>query len=76
MARSIFRVSSTLEEIARHGYVLTPGRYVGAEDAVDDGEPFSENMIRLTTRLSEQMAESERLDKEIRKNLTSTGFPI
>jgi type I restriction enzyme M protein len=43
---------------------------------LDDGEPFSEKMIRLTTHLSGQMAESERLGEEIRKNLTGIGFPI
>jgi type I restriction enzyme M protein len=35
--------------------VLTPGRYVGAEAAEDDGEPFEETMKRLTTQLPEQM---------------------
>ena len=39
-----FCKSATLDEIAAHGYVLTPGRYVGAEDAEDDGEPFEEKM--------------------------------
>ena len=40
-----------LDEIRKHGYVLTPGRYVGAAEAEDDGEPFEEKMERLTTLL-------------------------
>lgn len=71
-----FCKSASMDEIRKHGYVLTPGRYVGAEDALEDGEPFSEKMTRLTKKLSEQMAESERLDEEIRKNLAGIGFPI
>ncbi len=46
-----------LEEIRKHGHVLTPGRYVGAEAQEDDGEPFDEKMKRLTAQLREQMAE-------------------
>ncbi len=53
---------------------LTPGRYVGAEDVVDDGEPFEEKMGRLTGKLGEQFAESERLTKEISKNLKGLGY--
>ncbi|HVY46694.1 MAG TPA: N-6 DNA methylase [Minicystis sp.] len=69
-----FCKAATLEEIASHGYVLTPGRYVGAEDAPDDGEPFDAKMKRLTATLKEQFAEGERLEKEIRKNLASLGY--
>jgi type I restriction enzyme M protein len=46
----------TLAEIAEHGHVLTPGRYVGAEAADDDDEAFNEKMERLTAQLAEQMA--------------------
>ncbi len=53
-----FCASATTERIAEHGYVLTPGRYVGAADAEDDGEPFDEKMKRLTAELREQFAES------------------
>jgi type I restriction enzyme M protein len=49
--------------------VLTPGRYVGAEEAEDDGEPFEEKMKRLTGRLEEQFAESAKLEETIRKQL-------
>ncbi len=71
-----FCKSATLDEVAVNGYVLTPGRYVGAEDVEDDGEPFDEKMKRLTTQLSEQMQESKRLDDEIRKNLKGLGYDV
>jgi type I restriction enzyme M protein len=45
-----------LDEIQQHGYVLTPGRYVGAEDVEDDDEAFSDKMERLTAQLAEQIA--------------------
>jgi hypothetical protein len=62
-----FRKSATADEIASHGYVLTPGRYVGAEEAEDDGEPFEEKMARLVATLEEQFAESSRLKAQIRE---------
>ena len=61
--------SATVEEVAEQGYVLTPGRYVGAEEIEDDGEPFEEKMERLVEELEGQFAESARLEKEI-KGLT------
>jgi type I restriction enzyme M protein len=64
-----FCKSATLDEIRAHGFVLTPGRYVGAEEAEDDGEPFEQKMKRLTAKLEEQFAESAKLEKAIRQNL-------
>lgn len=69
-----FCKSATIEEIRSHGYVLTPGRYVGAEDIEDDGEPFYEKMKRLTTKLEEQFVESARLEALIKRNLKSLGL--
>ena len=69
-----FCKSATTEEIAAHGYVLTPGRYVGAEEVEDDGEPFEEKMTRLTAQLYDQFAESGKLEKTIRKNLKRLGY--
>jgi type I restriction enzyme M protein len=69
-----FCKSAKLVEIASHGHVLTPGRYVGAEDVVDDGEPFAEKMAGLTAKLEEQFAESARLEQAIRANLKGLGF--
>jgi type I restriction enzyme M protein len=63
--------SAKLEEVESHGFVLTPGRYVGTEEAEDDGEPFPEKMARLTMTLEEQFVEAARLDAIIRENLTS-----
>jgi type I restriction enzyme M protein len=53
------------EEIAGHDCVLTPGRYVGAEDVEDDGEEFAEKMGRLTAELAEQMTRARDLDEAI-----------
>ncbi len=64
------------EQIAEHGYVLTPGRYVGAADAEDDGEPFDEKMMRLTTELAEQFVEGRKLEEDIRANLGSLGYGL
>jgi type I restriction enzyme M protein len=63
-----------LEEVRKHGHVLTPGRYVGAEAAEDDGEPFEEKMRRLTATLREQQAEGARLDAAIAANLKELGY--
>ncbi|OGW08325.1 MAG: N-6 DNA methylase [Nitrospinae bacterium RIFCSPLOWO2_12_39_15] len=64
-----FCKSATLEEIRSHGYVLTPGRYVGAEYVADDNEPFNEKMKRLTLKLEGQFAEGTGLEKAIKANL-------
>ena len=69
-----FCKSATLEEIRAHGHVLTPGRYVGAEEIEDDGVPFEEKMAELSAQLYEQMAEAEKLDAAIRKNLEVLGY--
>lgn len=69
-----FCKSAPIKEIASHGYVLTPGRYVGAEEIEDDDEPFEEKMKRLTTQLNDQFKESARLENEIRNNLKELGY--
>ena len=69
-----FCKSTTLEEIRKHGHVLTPGRYVGAAPQEDDGEPFQEKMTRLTAQWREQHVEGQRLDAEIAANLERLGF--
>jgi len=71
-----FCKNAKTEEIRKSGYVLTPGRYVGAEAAEDDGEPFEEKMQKLTARLVEQFQESARLEAEIRANLKGLGYEI
>lgn len=69
-----FCKSASLEEIRKHGYVLTPGRYVGAAEQEDDGEPFEEKMARLAAQWREQHAEAARLDAAIEANLKALGF--
>ena len=69
-----FCKSATTAEIAAHGHVLTPGRYVGAEEVEDDGEPFEEKMPRLVAELQAQFAESASLEKLIKKNLKGLGY--
>jgi len=66
--------SAKTEEIKKHGYVLTPGRYVGAAAVEDDGEPFEEKMRRLSAMLRQQQAEAARLDAAIAANLKRLGF--
>jgi type I restriction enzyme M protein len=70
-----FCKSTKTGEIAAHGYILTPGRYVGAEEIEDDGEPFEAKMKRLMATLEEQFAESEKLEKTIKANLKALGAP-
>jgi len=69
-----FCKSATLDDIRKHGYILTPGRYVGAAPKDEDEEPFDEKMKRLTSQLQEQMKESARLEKMIWENLKEIGY--
>ena len=69
-----FCKSATLEDIARHDHVLTPGRYVGAAEQEDDGEPFADKMQRLAALWREQRTEAARLDAAIEANLKALGF--
>ncbi|MDH0424841.1 type I restriction-modification system subunit M [Stutzerimonas stutzeri] len=69
-----FCYSALLEDIRKHDHVLTPGRYVGAEEQEDDGEAFADKMARLTTQLAEQFVESARLEGEIKKSLAGLGY--
>lgn len=71
-----FCKSATLEDIRKHGHVLTPGRYVGAAEQEDDGEPFEEKMLRLSKLWREQRAEAARLDAAIEANLRELGYDV
>ena len=66
--------SVALAEIAQHGHVLTPGRYVGAEAVEDDDEAFADKMQKLTEKLGEQMAKGAELDAVIRQKLEGLGY--
>jgi type I restriction enzyme M protein len=64
-----FCKSATLDEIKAADYALTPGRYVGAADIEDDGEPIDEKIARLTKELLEAFDESARLAKVVHQQL-------
>lgn len=66
--------SAKLEDIRKHDYVLTPGRYVGAADIEDDGIPFETKMTEMSQTLYAQMEESAKLDETIRQNLKGLGY--
>jgi type I restriction enzyme M protein len=65
--------SASVEEVAEHGHVLTPGRYVGAADAGDDDEAFEDRMLRLNSELRDQISRSRELDEAILLNLEMLG---
>ncbi|TSE28593.1 Type I restriction enzyme protein [Tepidimonas thermarum] len=69
-----FCKSATLDEIRQHSHVLTPGRYVGAAQQEDSGEPFAEKMARLAAQWRQQREEAARLDAAIEANLRELGF--
>jgi len=69
-----FCKAATLEEIRRHGHMLTPGRFVGTEPDEGEGEDFDEKMRRLTAALYQQLEESARLDAVIAANLKELGY--
>ena len=71
-----FCASVTIEEIAKHGYVLTPGHYVGAAEIEDDYEGFDARMKELTQELAEQFEESERLTSEVKEALKAVGYDL
>ena len=69
-----FCKAATLDDIQKNDYVLTPGRYVGTAEVEDDDEVFEEKMTTLSAKLYEQMAESEKLDAVIKRNLEALGY--
>jgi len=71
-----FCKSASMDDIRKHGHVLTPGRYVGTGDLVKDDESFEERMTRLATELGEQLVESAGLQATMREQLKLIGFPI
>lgn len=71
-----FCKSATLEDVGKHKFVLTPGRYVGVPDGVDDGVPFDEKMKKLTNELKAQLEEEQRLNAEIKKQLKKVGYGL
>lgn len=71
-----FSKSASIADISKHNYVLTPGRYVGIKDAIDDGISFEVKMEKLTTELKGQIVEEGRLNEEIKIQLKKVGLEI
>lgn len=71
-----FCKSANLEEVEKHRFVLTPGRYVGIKEEEDDGIPFEEKMAKLTSTLAEQFAKEEEMNTKIKKQLAKIGFKL
>lgn len=71
-----FCKSASLEEVEKHDFILTPGRYVGTVVEEEDSELFEDKMKRLTSELAEQFKESDKLESEIKKNLASLGWNL
>ncbi|MBS9783513.1 MAG: N-6 DNA methylase, partial [Pasteurella sp.] len=69
-----FCKSATLADIADNDFVLTAGRYVGAEEVEDDGIPFAEKMETLTALLHTQFAQGRELEQQIVANLQGLGY--
>jgi type I restriction enzyme M protein len=69
-----FCYNAKLGEIEKNGFVLTPGRYVGAAEVEDDGEAFDEKMKRLTALLKQQQEEGAMLDQQIAENMRRLGY--
>ncbi len=69
-----FCKSATIEDITKHNFVLTPGRYVGIPDEVDDGIPFEKKIADLTATLKQQVEKEEELNEEIKKQLSKIGI--
>jgi len=68
-----FCKAAKLEEVRANQHVLTPGRYVGAEEVEDDGEPFEKKMATLAAVLEKQFAEGHNLEAHIRTALRGMG---
>jgi len=71
-----FCKSADIEEVRKHEYILTPGRYVGIEEIEDEGIPFDEKMTKLTDELAELFVKSHHLEDEIKKRLGAIGYEI
>ncbi|MEI6055742.1 MAG: class I SAM-dependent DNA methyltransferase [Lentisphaerota bacterium] len=69
-----FCKSANLDEIRKHNFVLTPGRYVGIKDEIDDGISFEAKMAGFMNELKEQISEEVKLNEEISKRLKEVGY--
>ena len=65
-----FCKSATIADIEKHGFVLSPGRYVGAHERENDSEPFADKFPRLVAELQEHLSAAGRLAEAVRKRLS------
>ncbi len=66
-----FCAGVTLETIREHDHVLTPGRYVGSVEAMDDGEPAEEKIARLTAGIRSTFENRRALEQSVETALRS-----
>ena len=71
-----FCCTASLDDVRKHEHVLTPGRYVGAEDQNEVGEVFAQKMTQLTAQVANLFAESAKLEIEIKTTLSGIGYDI
>ncbi len=71
-----FCKSVTMDDVEKHDYILTPGRYVGFAEEEEDPEEFEEKMQKLTAELAEQFKKSDELEREIKANLKELGYEL
>jgi type I restriction enzyme M protein len=67
-AKAVFK-----DEIAHHGFILTPGRYVGTEEAAVDAEPIAEKIARLKEELFAEFDRGQELEAKVRDRLEKLG---
>jgi type I restriction enzyme M protein len=67
---------ANISQVLKHDFILTPGRYVGIPDEVDDGIPFAEKLAGFTAELRGQMDEEVKLNEEIKKQLKKVGLEL
>ncbi len=65
---------ATADDIAKHRFALTPGRYVRSNNGEDEGEPFEERMPKLMTALSDQFGRADALQDAITDSLQEFGY--
>ena len=65
-----FCKSTTLEEIEKNGFVLTPGRYIDAPLDPESDADFETKLETLIVDLALQVSRARELDEKIKKNLS------
>lgn len=71
-----FCKSAGLSDIEKHSFVLTPSRYVGIPDEVDDGIPYEEKVKKIEMKLASQINKEQELNDKIKEQLAKVGINI